>query len=162
MPSKIETVFVAPSSLSFADYNPRAMDEREFEDLKSSLREEGFLVPVVANKTTGRIVGGHQRVRAAIELGLEEVPVIWVERDEDGERLLNVRLNHIEGRDDPMLLAALIRQMGEEERKKTGLAEEEIMRLLNEEESRGAREINESDFGDVVPTVCPKCGYVIK
>ena len=73
-----------------ASYNPRRIDPDQLLALRRSLRTFGAIEPVVANRRTGRIVGGHQRVRAAEAEGFETLPVVWVDLDETGERQLNL------------------------------------------------------------------------
>ena len=95
-----------PAELVPADYNPRQIDNHQLEALKRSLDRWGFVEPVVMNKRTGRIVGGHQRVKAALALAVPEVPTVWVDIDEEGEKALNIALNQISGdwREDKLAL----------------------------------------------------------
>ena len=54
------------SELKPADYNPRKdlqPGDLEYEKLKRSLTEFGYVEPVIWNSTTGNIVGGHQRLK---------------------------------------------------------------------------------------------------
>lgn len=57
--SKNQTV----SDLQPAPYNPRKITDKQLSMLAKSLREYGDLSGVVVNVRTGRIVGGHQRVK---------------------------------------------------------------------------------------------------
>lgn len=91
---KIEQVKVI--DLKPADYNPRKMSDKQANDLRNNLKEEGFVVPIVVNKHKGRqnvVIGGHQRLKIAIEEGYKTVPVVYVDRDLKGECKLNLRLN---------------------------------------------------------------------
>jgi DNA modification methylase len=54
--------------------NPRKNDHA-VEQMASAIREFGFRLPIVA-KSTGEICDGHLRYKAALHLGLEQVPVI--------------------------------------------------------------------------------------
>lgn len=54
--------------------NPRFNDDA-VEYVANSIKEFGFKVPMVIDKN-GEIVAGHTRYKAALELGLEEVPCI--------------------------------------------------------------------------------------
>lgn len=67
----------------------RDLAGEEFEDLKASIRDHGIIEPVVINQH-GVIICGHQRVRACVELGIADVPVIVREvgSDEEHETLL--------------------------------------------------------------------------
>lgn len=97
-----------------AAYHPRVALEAgdpEFESLKRSLESFGCVQPVVWNKTTGRVVGGHQRLRALRELGHTEAQVSIVELDEPREKLLNLALNRIGGSWDQRRLATLLDEL---------------------------------------------------
>ena len=52
--------------------NPRKNDE-QVEKMAASIREFGFRIPVVA-KSDGSVIDGHLRLKAALVLGLSEVP----------------------------------------------------------------------------------------
>lgn len=96
--------------LKEAPYNPRTINKKEFAGLIKSLEVFGFVDPVIANRTTGHIVGGHMRVEAWKALGNDTVPVIWVDLDDKAERKLNVILNSqaISGRYDEVKLAEVL------------------------------------------------------
>lgn len=102
-----ETVKI--SSLKAAPYNPRRISKEASEGLAKSLERWGVVQEVVANKRTGHIVGGHQRVAALRKMGVKEVPVVWVDLDEVEEKALNVALNnpHISGEFDDTLAGLL-------------------------------------------------------
>ena len=56
-----------------ADYNPRKdlqPGDPEYEKLKRSLQQFGYVEPVIWNKATGRVVGGHQRLKVLQDLGI--------------------------------------------------------------------------------------------
>jgi len=94
-----------------ADYNPRKdlkPGDPEYEKLKRSLTEFGYVEPVIWNKTTGHIVGGHQRAKILIETGVTEIECVVVEMSEEKEKALNVALNKINGEWDKDKLSLLI------------------------------------------------------
>lgn len=69
--------------------NPRTrFDEAALEELASSIRQHGFLQPIVVmRKDEGyEIIAGERRWRAARKLGLEKIPVLI--REDDGPRHL--------------------------------------------------------------------------
>lgn len=57
--------------------NPRK-NEQAVDIVLNSIKEYGFLVPIILDKNN-IIVAGHTRFKAAIKLGLKEVPAIWVD-----------------------------------------------------------------------------------
>ncbi|HML68331.1 MAG TPA: site-specific DNA-methyltransferase [Clostridia bacterium] len=94
-----------------ADYNPRKdlkPGDTEYEKLKRSLSEFGYVEPVIWNKTTGHVVGGHQRLKVLIDTGITEVECVVVEMDTEKEKALNIALNKINGEWDKDKLALLI------------------------------------------------------
>lgn len=97
MDEKIKIVKVNIDQLKYAEYNPRLATDKEKEDLKKSLKKFGFVEPIVVNSSSERknvIIGGHFRVRMAKEIGMKEVPVVYVNIAEiEKEKELNLRLN---------------------------------------------------------------------
>lgn len=94
-----------------ADYNPRKdlqPGDSEYEKIKRSLEEFGYVDPVIWNKTTGRVVGGHQRLKVLASMGRTEVECVVVELNEEKEKALNVALNKISGDWDKEKLAVLM------------------------------------------------------
>ena len=105
----IETIKV--ERLLPADYNPRKdlkPGDAEYEKLKRSIEQFGYVEPVIWNKTTGRVVGGHQRLKVLMDMGMTKVDCVVVEMDEDKEKALNIALNKISGDWDKDKLALLI------------------------------------------------------
>jgi ParB-like chromosome segregation protein Spo0J len=99
-----------------AAYNPRKALSRKspaYRKLKASLEEFGLVEPLIWNELTGRVVGGHARLRILNELGVSEVPVSVVRLDEVREKALNIVLNNQEaqGRYDPEKLADLLAEL---------------------------------------------------
>jgi hypothetical protein len=97
-----------------AEYNPRKelkSGDKEYEKLKKSIQEFGYVDPVIYNETTGRLVGGHQRLKVLAELGYEEVDVSVVTLDEKAEKALNIRLNKSSGDWDNAKLAELLEDL---------------------------------------------------
>jgi len=81
------------SDLTPAPYNPRQSTEKQEKHLKASLEKFGVVEPIIFNKRTGYIVGGHFRVRELKKLGYKEIECVIVDLDEEDEKELNIRLN---------------------------------------------------------------------
>lgn len=100
--------------LKAAEYNPRKdlkPGDAEYEKLKRSIKEFGYVEPIIWNKRTGVVVGGHQRLKVMKDLGYEEVDCVIVDLDEKQEKALNVALNKISGAWDETLLANLLQDL---------------------------------------------------
>ncbi|MGL5973518.1 MAG: ParB N-terminal domain-containing protein, partial [Oscillospiraceae bacterium] len=94
-----------------AEYNPRKdlkPGDAEYEKLKRSIEQFGYVEPVIWNKVTGSVVGGHQRLKVLIDMGISEVECVVVEMDVEKEKALNIALNKISGEWDRDKLALLI------------------------------------------------------
>jgi len=81
------------SELTPAPYNPRQSTAKQEKQLKASLEKFGVVEPIIFNKRTGYIVGGHFRVRELKKLGYKEIECVIVDLDEEDEKELNIRLN---------------------------------------------------------------------
>lgn len=115
------------------DYNPRkalTKNDVEFERIKNSLTEFGYIEPIVYNSRTGHIVGGHQRVTVMQHLGMSEAEMSVVDMTEREEKLLNLRLNKIKGRWDYDKLEELLSGFTMEEALLTGFGSEELAVML--------------------------------
>ena len=96
-----------------AEYNPRKKlkpGDKEYEKIKASIEEFGFADPLVVNSDM-TIIGGHQRLTVAINLGFTEVPCAVVDIDKTREKALNIALNKITGAWDENLLADLLKDI---------------------------------------------------
>ena len=72
-----------------AAYNPRKdlqPGDPEYEKLKRSMQEFGYVEPIVWNKRTGNIVGGHQRYKVLLDTGMSEVDCVVVELEKQRRR----------------------------------------------------------------------------
>jgi hypothetical protein len=96
------------SEVNPAKYNPRLMNNAEFENLKKSLKKYGCVRPLIINKKNKVLISGHQTVRAAKELDFKELPVLYVDLDEVNEKKLNLALNRISGEWDYEKLSSIL------------------------------------------------------
>ena len=135
------------SVLKPAEYNPRKKlkpGDKEYEKIKNSIQEFGFADPLVVNSDM-TIIGGHQRLNVAIELGYTEVPCAVVDVDKVREKALNIALNKITGAWDETLLAQLLEEIKEADFNVdlTGFEPPEMDQLLSKLYDK---EIKEDDF----------------
>ena len=77
-----------------AEYNPREIRAEALTGLGGSIEKFGVIVPIVWNKRSGKIVGGHQRYKVLQEKGVEETDVVVVDLDDNEEVALNITLNN--------------------------------------------------------------------
>ena len=130
--------------LNPAEYNPRKdlkPGDKEYEKLKRSILEFGCVEPIIWNKATGNVVGGHQRLKVLIELGNKEIDCMVVDiEDLLKEKALNIALNKISGEWDENKLASLIADLdaGAFDVSLTGFEATEVEELMNKFYSKDA------------------------
>lgn len=134
-----------------AEYNPRKdlkPGDKEYEKLKRSISEFGYVEPVIWNKQTGNVVGGHQRLKVLIDLGLTEVECVVVDLAETREKALCIALNKIQGDWDEDKLANLMAELDATafDVSLTGFDDQEISELLGLKE-----EVIEDGFDEEAP-----------
>jgi DNA modification methylase len=78
------------------DRNPRQISPEALAGLKASIEAFGLVQPIIWNKQTDRVVGGHQRLLVLKSKGVLETEVVVVDLPEDKEKALNVALNNPE------------------------------------------------------------------
>ena len=142
-PSTLVVEQVAIADLRPDPANQRRISDAELEALTRSIQAFGLVAPILARREDRRVIGGHQRLLAARRLGLETIPVIFVDVDEDQARLLNLALNRIGGTWDEELLARLLADLGKNadvDLSLSGFTEEETHRLLRRLDVREKRE----------------------
>ncbi len=108
---------IPASQIKAAKYNPRKdlkPGDPEYEKLRRSIEEFGYVEPVIWNRRTGNIVGGHQRYKVLIALGVKEIDCVVVDLDDEREKALNVALNKITGEFDIPMLTDLLRDLNQD------------------------------------------------
>jgi hypothetical protein len=74
---ELQIEYRAVGDLALDPRNPRQHSQRQINQIADSIREFGFVMPVVIDDT-GQVVIGHGRVLAAKKLGMPRVPVIEI------------------------------------------------------------------------------------
>ena len=128
-----------------ADYNPRKdlkPGDPEYEKLKRSIEQFGYVEPVIWNEKTGRVVGGHQRLKVLTDMGITEVDVVVVDMDTEKEKALNIALNKISGEWDTEKLALVIADLQgtDFDVSLTGFDPEELEDLFRDDVKGGVKE----------------------
>lgn len=142
------------SDLVPAAYNPRKKlkpGDKEFEKIKSSINEFGYVEPIIVNSNM-TIIGGHQRISVLKTLGYEDIDCIVIDIDKTKEKALNIALNKITGEWNKELLADLIKDLQEIDYdvEFTGFEPPEIDELFNELHPKG---VKEDGFDEAPPEV---------
>ncbi|WP_455920507.1 hypothetical protein [Priestia megaterium] len=105
-------------SIDTAHYNPRKdlrPGDVAYDRLKASILTYGYIDPMIYNERTGRLVGGHQRLKILRDLGIEKAQVSVVDLDEPQEKALNVTLNKVQGEFETTALAEVLQELEKEQ-----------------------------------------------
>jgi len=120
-----------------ADYNPRVEltpGDPAYEKLKNSIQTFGFCEPLIFNRRTGHLIGGHQRLTVLKDLGYTEAEVVVVDLPLEQEKAFNIGLNKIQGGWDEGKLAMLLEELAktpEFNLELTGFETDEISDILD-------------------------------
>lgn len=138
----------APSELKPYERNARKHSRRQIQQLAASIRQFGFVNPVLVD-TESRIIAGHGRVEAAKQLGLTAIPTIRIEHMTDAQRrayiIADNRLAELAGWDQDLLkleFGDLLELDLDFEIEVTGFASAEIDHLI---EGPTPRKIDKAD-----------------
>ncbi len=129
----IETVDI--SSIQRAKYNPRKTlkpGDPAYDRLKKAVATFGLVEPLVWNKRTGNLVGGHQRLSILEERGDSTVEVSVVDLTDREEKALNLALNKHSGEWDFATLADVLQDLdaGDMDMELTGFSAAELERMM--------------------------------
>lgn len=141
-------------SLVPATYNPRKKlkpGDSEFEKIKNSIQEFGYVEPVIVNNDL-TVIGGHQRISVLKNLGFTEIDCVLIDIDKTKEKALNIALNKISGEWNKELLADMITDLQglDYDVSFTGFEPPEIDELFNELHPKGAKD---DGFDEPLPEI---------
>lgn len=143
-----------PGDLRPYERNARKHSRRQIQQIAASIRQFGFVNPVLIDAES-RIIAGHGRVEAAKQLGLTEIPTIRIEHMTEAQRrayiIADNRLAELAGWDDELLkleFGDLLELELDFEIEVTGFATAEIDRLV---EGPTARKVDKADEQPELP-----------
>ena len=84
--NRLEIVYLPPGDLTPYEKNARKHSPDDIEQIKESIRQDGFSDPIGIWGKQNIIVEGHGRQIAALEMGLDEVPCIRLDHMTDDQR----------------------------------------------------------------------------
>lgn len=138
------------SDLRPYERNPRQISESQYKKLKTSIQEDGYHTRIKATHD-GRVIGGHQRLKAMRELGYEEIIILVPSRplsDAEFQRIM-VRDNVNNGSWDFDMLST---DFDLEELREMGV--DEVMNIAPFDEE------DKSHAPGVTQVKCPSCDCI--
>jgi len=134
--SEAAAEWVAIDELTPWKDNPRKNDGEPVRKVAESIKRFGFASPIIARRANGEIIAGHTRWKAAKELGLDRVPVRFLDLDPVDAHLLAVADNRIaeEAQWDADVLRAVLADLKQQDAQlvATGFTDSELHRMLSE------------------------------
>lgn len=133
------------SKLKRAEYNPRKKltpADPEYQQLKKSIVEFGYVVPIIVNKDY-TVIGGEQGLTVLEDLGYKKIECSVQDLNKIQEKALNLALNKIDGIWDNEKLEKILAELKELEFDMdiTGFTPEELNEIFND-----ALKATEDDF----------------
>lgn len=133
--------------------NARTHSPEQINKLRSSLREFGFINPVIIDKDYG-VIAGHGRLMAAKEEGIDEVPCVLVDYLTDAQKKAYIIADNRFAQDagwDEELLRIEIESLQAEafDISLTGFEDQELVDLFNDDESSKVKE-DKCDLSDAL------------
>jgi len=97
------------------DQNPRH-NEDAVAEVAGSIKRFGFAAPIIARRADSMVIAGHTRLKAAHKLGINKVPVRWMDLDPAEARMLALADNKLNERADwdDDLLSGVLAQLQED------------------------------------------------
>lgn len=125
-------IWVPIAELRPWDKNPRKNDAA-VDKIAESIKRFGFGAPILA-RPNGEIIAGHTRLKAASKLGIDRVPVRFLDLDPADARLLALADNKLGeiAEWDEALLAEILKEIDPDEAAIAGFDAQEIADLLSE------------------------------
>lgn len=147
--ARVRVEHVPVDSIHPWEANPRHMPPGEMESLQRLVAQWGLVQPLLVRRADNTIIAGHQRLEAAMALGLKTVPVVFVDISAEEATALNLALNRISGEWDVAKLGELLEELqrlpGIDETL-TGFSTDEINDILAELERQKAPDPREESF----------------
>lgn len=101
-----------------SEYNPRiplTPDDKEYQDIKNSIENFGYIQPIIINSDY-KIISGHQRKNILLDLGKKKVDCVLVKLSKKKEKALNVAMNKVDGKWDDEKLFEILREIKTDEK----------------------------------------------
>jgi len=183
---KVHEVKLLPSTELFElGHNSQKQSKHEFEELRNSIRDNGFDETLLVRPVDGKyeVVSGNHRYRAGVAEGMVKFPCVVQENWDDAKAMIeSVRRNYVRGKIDKDVFTAQVNQIVEEDnldldtiREQLGFEDEEsfadfyLDRMVEEdEEVKAAAEVVSTpavklldDLGTVLSSILAEYGHTV-
>lgn len=128
--------YVPISVLRPAERQLRATAEASLREMREHIKRNGILVPLVVRRADETVLHGNVRLAAAKSLGVQEVPVVYVDLSKDSASRLALAMNKISGEWDKEKLKEVVQALLSDDvgehllRNYSGFSDDEVSKLL--------------------------------
>lgn len=152
-------VWVPRSALHAWAENPRKNDGEPVKKVMESIKRFGFAAPIVA-RTNGEVIAGHTRLKAAEALGLDRVPVRYMDLDPAEAHLLALADNKLneEAEWDASMVASILSDFSLDDAALAGWDSDDLEKLANELGANAPREVEEDEVPEPPAVAVTKPG----
>jgi DNA modification methylase len=152
-------IWVARSELHAWADNPRKNDGEPVAKVAASIKRFGFASPIIA-RTNGEVIAGHTRLKAAEVLGLDRVPVRYLDLDPAEAHLLALADNKLneEAEWHAAAVASLLSDYSLDDAALAGWDSDDLEKLANELGALGPKEVTEDEVPEVPVVPITKTG----
>lgn len=157
---------IDPRALTPYGRNTKKHDQTQIDNVAESIRQFGFVQPVVVDKDN-TIVIGHCRVLASIQLGMDTVPCVAVD-DLTPEQVQALRIVDNKTNESPWDFAMLELELPQIDLGDFDFGDLGVAYVMKEEskaehtsvQKQQETEIDVENFGDEqFKCTCPRCGF---
>lgn len=134
--------------------NPRNNDQA-VDEIANSIKRFGWTNPILARLEDNMVIAGHTRLKAAVALGMNRVPVRFLDVDPVQARLIAIADNKLGERADwnDELLSQVLSDFSDEDLHGLGFDDDELDRLLGEDTDTFDVDEDTPEVEDVVHSV---------
>lgn len=146
---------VALSTVAPHPDNPRRGD---IDAIEHSIEVNGFYGALVVQESTGYILVGNHRYAAAKKAGLDELPALIIDVDDEQARRILVADNRYAelAKWDEDALSAILREF---DLAGTGFTEADLAKMISADDFEPEDDADMSRLDQRAPTTCPSCGF---
>lgn len=128
-----------PKTLTLLEVNARFMTKEQYDVLVANVKRDGVLTSaplVYADPDTGveTVLSGNHRTRAAMDAGVEQIPVLVIDQKLSRQQQVALQLSHnsIAGEDDPETLAMLYEELDDVDWRSYSGLDDKVLDLLDD------------------------------
>lgn len=135
----------------------------DIDAIAESIRANGWYGTIVAHEKTRRVIAGNHRLQAAQQLDIKEVPVYWVNGNEEKLRRILIADNRTSdlATNDDHAITEILSDLAESESGLygTGYNTDDLDQMIKSIETTFAKSVPQPRLDQRNPITCPNCDH---